>query len=195
MPGPQTSRSVERSSLVLTGILFLLAIVLWGCSGTKEAERKTESAATPGDVLQRYEKTFNPADYDADIKLVKQAEKTQRSVVEAAHVVTTAVPETIPGFRVQVLLTQDIDHAVQIKDSVEHLLSDEWVYIVFDSPYYKVRLGNYEDRASANPALKRLGSLGFKEAWIVPDNVLKNLPPKPPELNIEPEKQIENHRQ
>ena len=177
-------------ALLLPGVIVLLS-----CSGSKETEPKASRALPAPGSLQRYEKTFNPAEFDADVKLVKQEEKTERSVLEPATLVTTAVPETVQGFRVQVVLTQDIDQAVRIRDSVESLLPDEWSYIVYDSPYYKVRVGNCEDRASANPLVKKLGSLGFKEAWIVPDNVLKNLPPKPPELNIEPEKQLENHRQ
>ncbi|HEY6193063.1 MAG TPA: SPOR domain-containing protein [Bacteroidota bacterium] len=195
MRGPQTFPRSDRPFIVLTGILLLGTISLWNCSGTRAVEPKTERIPSDAGFLQRFEKSFNPADYDADIKVVKQAEITQRSAVEAANVITTAVPETIPGFRVQVLLTQDIDEAVQVRDSVESRFPDEWTYLVFDSPYYKVRVGNYEDRASAARLLKRLGGLGFNQAWIVPDNILKNLPPKPPELNIEPEKQIEHHRQ
>ena len=195
MRGRRIFRSDESSFPFLTGILFLGALALWSCSGSKEVEPGAARTAPLPESLRQYEKSFNPADYDADIQLVKQEEKTQRSALEAASVVTTALPETIPGFRVQILLTQEIDQAVQVKDSVDALLPDEWAYIVYDSPYYKVRVGNCEDRALANPLLKKLGSLGFKDAWIVPDNVLKNLPPKPPELNIEPEKQIEHHRQ
>jgi hypothetical protein len=177
------------------GILVLGASTLWRCSGAKSVEPHAVKSPSDAGFLQRFEKTFNPAEYDADIKVVKQEEKTQRSGVESANVITTAVPETIPGFRVQVLLTQDIDEAVQVRDSLESRFPDEWTYLVFDSPYYKVRVGNYEDRASAARLLKRLGVLGFTQAWVVPDNILKNLPPKPPELNIEPEKQIEHHRQ
>jgi sporulation related protein len=195
MHGPRISRRSDCSFFVLTGILLLGPTALWRCSGAKGVEPKAERAAPDTGFLHRFEKSFNPAEYDADISVVKQEEKTERSVVEAAHVITTALPETIPGFRVQVLLTQDIDEAVQARDSLENRFPDEWTYIVFDSPYYKVRVGNYEDRASASHILKRLGALGFNQAWIVPDNVLKNLPPKPPELNIEPEKQIEHHRQ
>ncbi len=170
---------------LLSASLLLGALGLAGCSGSKEAEPHRTGTAAPSTALQRYEKTFNPADYDADIKLVKQEEKTQRTAPEPTPLVTTALPESVQGFRVQVLLTQEIDDAVKMKENVERLLPDQWAYIVYDSPYYKVRVGNCEDRSSANPLVKKLNSLGFKEAWIVPDNVLKNLPPKPPDLNIE----------
>ena len=193
MPGPRTFRPNKPGRLAAAVLIGLFAF--WGCSGSKETEVKAARSGPAAAPLERYERTFNPADYDADIKLVKQEEKTRRSELEPANLVTTAAPETVQGFRVQVSLTQDIDEAVRVKDSVDRLLPDQWTYIVYDAPYYKVRVGNWEDRASANPVLKKLGSLGFREAWIVPDNVLKNLPPKPPELNIEPEKQIENRRQ
>jgi len=190
MRGRPTSPSNKRP-LTLPLLLFFAA-VLWGCSAAKEAEQKVDLPAPKVDDLKRYEKAFNPSDFDSDIKLIKDEEKTERSTFEAAHVVTTAVPDTVPGFRIQVLLTQDIDEAVHTRDSVESLIPEEWTYIVYDSPYYKVRLGNCEDRGAAGPLLKKISSLGFKGAWIVPDNVVRNLPPKPPDTSVEPQKQFEN---
>ncbi len=189
MRGRPTSRSSKRW---LTLPLLLSAAVLWGCSASKDAEQKVEAPAPKGDDLSRYEKSFSPSEFDSDIKLIKEEEKTERATFESTNVVTTAVPDTIPGFRIQVLLTQDIDEAVRIRDSVESLLPEEWTYIVYDSPYYKVRLGNCEDRAAAGPLLKKISSFGFRSAWIVPDNVVRNLPPKPPDTSIEPQKQFEN---
>jgi hypothetical protein len=185
MRGRQTSLSSKRRRLGAASSLIACLALLPGCSGSKEAEPKRTAGGSSSTALQRYERTFNPADYDADIKVVKQEEKTQRSVPAPTPLVTTAAPETVQGFRVQVLLTQEIDDAVKMKENVEQVLPGEWTYIVYDSPYYKVRVGNCEDRGSANPLVKKLNSLGFKEAWIVPDNVLKNLPPKPPDMNIE----------
>jgi hypothetical protein len=136
MPGRRISRSNEPYRLFLI-VVSLAAIALSACSGSREAEGNAERRAPSDNLLQRTEKTFNPSEYDADLQLVKQEEKSQHSVLESAHVVTTALPETIPGFRVQVILTQEIDQAVQVKDSLEILLPDEWAYLVFDSPYYR----------------------------------------------------------
>ncbi|MBI1806300.1 MAG: SPOR domain-containing protein [Ignavibacteria bacterium] len=141
-----------------------------------------------------YEKTFNPADYDVDVKTILDEENRQRSTLEPAIVVTPAAPETISGFRVQVLFTQEIDQANQLKENLANAVPDDWVYVVYEAPYYKVRVGNFADRSTANQMVRKLVSIGYKDAWIVPDNVMKNPPPKPPETFIEPEKQLEQHR-
>jgi len=142
----------------------------------------------------KYEKTFNPSAYDPAPTLIKQEENAQHTALESAKIMITAVPETIPGFRIQVLFTQEIDQANHLRDSLDALLPQEWLYIVYDSPYYKVRVGNYEERNEANPLLKQLNTMGFRDAWIVPDNIIKNLPQKPPEVDIEPEKQLDLHK-
>ncbi len=149
---------------------------------------------TRKNFLAKYEKTFDPTEYEIDVAIIQEEEKKLHDNLEGPSLLVTAVPETIPGFRVQVLLTQDIDEANSIKDSVENGLSGEWVYLTYDSPYYKVRVGNFPNRLAATIILKKLVTEGYKDAWIVPDNVLKNPPPKPPDVQIEPEKPLDQHR-
>jgi hypothetical protein len=138
--------------------------------------------------LNKYEPEFNPSDYDADVSIVRQEEKAQREAIQIAAVTTVAIPETIPGFRVQVLFTQDIEQADSAKDDLANLVPEEWVYVVYDAPYYRVRVGNYTNRSAASQMLSKLIKLGYKDAWVVPDNVVENPLPKTPDTFIEPEK-------
>ena len=149
---------------------------------------------TRKDFLAKYEKTFNPSDYDVDINVIKAEEKKQQSEFDGPSLLVTALPETILGFRIQVFLTQDIDEANSIKDTVAAQLPDEWVYVIYDSSYYKVRVGNFPDRLSANLMVKKLVSGGYNDAWAVPDYILKNPPPKLPDILIEPDKPFDQHR-
>jgi hypothetical protein len=189
-------RKMHRSSVVVfwTVSTALLFCFITGCAGSKESEVRKIPAASVKDFLAKYEKTFNPSQYDPDLSLIRQEENEQYTALEAVKMMTTVAPETIPGFRIQVLFTQEIDQANQLRDSIETLLPQEWAYIIYDAPYYKVRVGNYEERNEANPLLKRLNTMGFRDAWIVPDNIFRNIPPKPPEIDIVPERQIEQHK-
>lgn len=81
---------------------------------------------------------------------------------------------TIPGFRVQVLTTQTLDKAIKVKAEADSLLPNYNVYIVYDSPYYKVRIGNFRARYEANQAVTYIAGHGFPSAWLVPDNVFRN---------------------
>ena len=81
---------------------------------------------------------------------------------------------TIPGFRVQIGSTQNLSEAVTERAKAETLLSGYNVYIIDDSPYYKVRIGDFRVRYNAAQAANLISSRGFPEAWVVPDNVFKN---------------------
>ncbi len=81
---------------------------------------------------------------------------------------------TVPGFRVQLMSTQNLLQAISAKAMADTLLSGYNVYIVYDSPYYKVRAGDFHARYEANRALSYIADHGFPDAWSVPDNVFKN---------------------
>ncbi|MBI4810870.1 MAG: SPOR domain-containing protein [Ignavibacteriales bacterium] len=192
MPGFQ--RILKNNFFRWTFISYLLVILLVSCKTTKEIEKKDDSDRLLREFLVKYEKTFDPSVYDEDIQLVLEEEKREREAIEAAKVITIAPPETILGFRVQILFTPEIDQANQARDEITSLLPEEWSYVVYDAPYYKIRIGNFKDRAEANLMVRRLVGLGYKDAWIVPDKIIKNPPPRPPEIFIEPEKQPEPRR-
>ena len=174
--------------------LIFVSFIAWGCSGSRGSSDKEAHENTLQEFLAAYEPTFNPSDYDPDITILKQREQERHDAIAASAVVATALPETIPGFRVQVLFTQEIDEANLVRDTLSTVLPDDWTYIVYDVPYYKVRVGNFPDRPSANQVLKKLTGLGYTDAWIVPDNVIKTPPARIPDIFIEPERPFD-HRQ
>lgn len=81
---------------------------------------------------------------------------------------------TVPGFRVQILTTQNLSDAIGVKAKADSLLPGYNIYIVYDSPYYKVRVGDFRARYEANQAVPFISSHGFPSAWLVPDNVFRN---------------------
>lgn len=139
--------------------------------------------------LQKYEKTFQPTEYNDEVDFILQEDKKERDIIEAARVLKIAPPETIPGFRAQVIFTSEIEEANRVRDSLLNMLSDEWTYIVYETPYYKVRVGNFIERASANMLVKKLSTIGYKDAWVVPDRIIKNPPNRIPDSFIQPDLQ------
>jgi len=91
---------------------------------------------------------------------------------------TTAV--VTEGYRVQVLAT----HSAQKADSLQALLEgkiDDPVYVVFETPNYKVRVGDYLSRSQAEAQQAKLVKLGYPNAWILrsrikPQNVQVSWP-------------------
>ena len=81
----------------------------------------------------------------------------------------------IEGYRVQALVTRNTHSA----DSIRAVLSDkidEDVYITYEVPYYKIRVGNCVDRKQAEELKLKLVELGYASAWIIRTRV------KAPEL-------------
>ena len=77
----------------------------------------------------------------------------------------------IPGFRVQIFVSRDEFETRQIEEQA--LMSfDESVYLIFDSPNYKIRVGDCRSRSEANELRQRAVGLGYKDAWVVQCKVL-----------------------
>jgi len=152
---------------LLLPLPMFFSLVMLGCAST--AEQKAEKDDTQ-EFIRRYEKTFNPSDYDQN----PPAEKSDNQDAERTEEETSSIPveaEVVTGFRVQVNFTDNIEQANRIKTDLSGILSDQPVYVVFESPYYKVRVGDFLSRPEANLTLKALVDKGYKDAWIVPDKV------------------------
>jgi len=172
-----------RSSLsILSAILAVAASVFVGCKAAEETGKQELPKETFKDFLARYEKTFDPSPYKVQAKELSSKPQTDSTGTTFRPTPSSAAPETTAGFRVQILTTQDIDQAMQLRDTLWVALPDEWVYVVHDAPYYKVRVGNFADRPSANKTVKTLIEKGYGTAWVVPDQVLRNPPLRPPAI-------------
>ena len=72
----------------------------------------------------------------------------------------------IEGYRIQALVIRNTHSA----DSIRAVLSDkidEDVYITYEVPYYKIRVGNCVDRKQAEELKLKLVELGYASAWII----------------------------
>ncbi len=79
--------------------------------------------------------------------------------------------ETVQGFRIQIFSSSNIDDANAAKKGAEGKFSNDSVYIVFDAPVYKVRVGDFVNRYDASQRLPEFVDKGYRDAWIVPDQI------------------------
>ncbi len=159
--------------------LFVLAglVLLAGCGVFKETGEETSAAAR----LKEYEASFRPSDYDQPLKDFFP-ETNARAVSDSAGTPIVApqqVKELIQGYRVQILATTGYDDVTAMKTAIEAEIPDEWFYVVYDAPTYKLRGGNFIERYEADRFVKLLADKGYKDAWVVPERVYKNPGPRP----------------
>lgn len=72
----------------------------------------------------------------------------------------------VPGFRVQLIATRDVEEAHALMRNAV-ISFDDQVYRTFDNPYYKIRVGDYQSRFEANTIQEEAVEKGFLEAWVV----------------------------
>lgn len=176
------NRKMTGKHLIIVAFVAFFA----GCGGSKEAAKPSPGTASgEGRLL---EEAFRPADYDMEVKkFFSDLRKEQAKKSVAAETVALEPPVLVQGYRVQILATNQIDEANAKRAEAELLFPGMWFYVAYDPPSYKVRAGNFLQRADADAYVRQLSVSGYPDAWIVPDKVIKN--PQPRHAQQDPPKQ------
>ncbi len=77
----------------------------------------------------------------------------------------------IMGFRVQFYLGDNREEAIRTKDTYNAVFPDVPTYIIYQSPYFKVRAGNFTTRVEATKYIANLPT-GIGTAFIVEDEIV-----------------------
>ena len=77
-----------------------------------------------------------------------------------------SVQSVSEGYRVQVLATRYFERADSLAVIMKNTVSDS-VYVDFEAPNYKVRVGDFIDRESAESLQQDLVQMGYNSAWIL----------------------------
>ncbi|MEK9137098.1 MAG: SPOR domain-containing protein [Bacteroidota bacterium] len=157
--------------------LVLGVMMLMSCGTIKESEEESSSGK-----LKEYEATFQPSDYDQPVSKFFPETSTPKNK-DSGNTSTGATPQPLEltqGCRVQIFATSSFDEANKLKASAEGQFPEEWFYVVYDAPTYKLRAGNFQERYEADRFAKQLAEKGYRDAWVVPERVFKNPSPRPP---------------
>lgn len=76
---------------------------------------------------------------------------------------------TDKGFRLMIISTNNRDEALAAKTKVLTYFSDLKAYMWYQSPYFKVKAGNFKDRKDAEAYQKRLNTYFPKGVFIMKD--------------------------
>ncbi|GAB4173309.1 MAG: hypothetical protein Kow00108_08110 [Calditrichia bacterium] len=160
--------------------LFAIIMLLAGCAGNKPVVK--ESPATDRATL---DETFDPMSIPDDANIVIPEKPVKNGgnnyLIEPEQpkpqmVDTLALLEKkIPGYRVQIFATRDREQAYLLKDEATKIFSNDSinVYIEFNQPYYKIRIGDCKTREDANRLQRKAINRGYTNAWVVKSSVLE----------------------
>jgi hypothetical protein len=125
----------------------------------------------------RYVEDFDPLtlrDDDIEVPPPADAVEAQDEPEESPLITPTDEDrmsgETVQGFRVQLLATRDEIQANEVKKSAIFSF-EEGVYLVFEAPYFRLRIGDCRTRNEAEVLRDEAVEKGFDDAWIVPAKV------------------------
>lgn len=154
---------------LMTGILLLT--FSQGCSQQPKVVVQNppkEKAKPEPQIIEDFD-PMSLGDYELDIKAAKPSESSGEDIdklLKGGQEVDTSRVQMATGYRVQLISTRDGDEARTVKrDAV--LSFEENVYVAFDNPYYKVRIGDCNSRYEAEILQEKAVEKGFVEAWVV----------------------------
>lgn len=154
---------------------LILSLLLFNSSPPRCQTREDTAKIKQDSVLTKTDSSLTPVDTllgKADTSHGTQNIAAKKDTLDI--IVTSESLDTTPGFRVQLGSTQNLSEAMMERTKAETLLVDYNVYIIYDSPNYKVRAGDFRARYDASQAANFISGHGFPSAWVVPDNVFKN---------------------
>lgn len=98
-----------------------------------------------------------------DLLIKKQAQINE--------VTTRDARRNVSGYRLQVINTSDRNAAIAAKTKVYQLFPELKAYLLYQSPYFRLRVGNFTDREEAEEYRKTLSREFPNSVFIVRDTV------------------------
>ena len=74
--------------------------------------------------------------------------------------------KTQEGYRLQIFESSSVEETNRTLQKFERSLKDS-IYMVFEAPLYKLRLGNFVTKKEAEKQKENLNKKGYKNIWIV----------------------------
>ncbi len=81
------------------------------------------------------------------------------------------------GFRIQVLNTTDRNQALAVKSKLLTLYPDQKTYLMYQAPYFKLRIGNFVERSEADDLKKELAKMFPTGVFLIPSDIEYKAPP------------------
>jgi len=173
--------------LVMTKRIFIFLgaglLVLSGCATTKKGVSPEGKAPATGIV-----EDFDPMTLtDDDFKIPPKSEAApaaQPADTTAAGPKQAAAERAgrrvrkvkVPGYRIQIAAVSNQQDAMNIQREAMLKFEDVNVYLVFEPPFYKVRIGDFERRFDAEEYQRKAIAAGYRDAWIVRTTIVKEVP-------------------
>lgn len=94
--------------------------------------------------------------------------KKQAQINEAT---TRDARRNMPGYRIQVINTSDRNAAISAKTKIYQLYPELKAYLLYQAPYFRLRVGNFKDKEEAEDYKKSLTKEFPNSVFLVRDTI------------------------
>jgi hypothetical protein len=77
----------------------------------------------------------------------------------------------VKGFRLQILNTTSRSEALEAKAKMLSLYPEHKLYLSYQAPYFKLRMGNFKEQADASAFKKEINDLFPKGITVIPSQI------------------------
>lgn len=133
---------------------FFAVLLIAFIAKSQQTQAQTKSGNDSNSVIVH-------KDPRVDILVKKQAQINEETTKEARR--------TAKGYRLLVINTNKRDEAIAAKTKVYTYFPDLKAYLIYQSPYFKVKVGNFKDRKDADEFRKELSTLFPSGVFIIND--------------------------
>ncbi len=160
---------------VIVYILMFSGFFLTACSPksqVKAQEQNTPKFDESFDPLTLNDDDLKPEDlqlHPREMKKPDQPPQENRAERELMNL------EETDGFRVQLFAGKEYDKANLIKSEIalKFPVYGQQIYLTFETPWYKIRVGNFRAREQADEFRDQAKSAGFDQSFVVKSKVLR----------------------
>ena len=164
---------IDRVPLFFT---FLLSVTLTACGSSKSSVSGKPGSESGSREATPYDESFDPETLNDHWIIEPRVAKTQPYTAQAEEPVK-ADPgpkpreQVVLGYRVQVKATTDYYKAIEVLDDAQTKFA-ELIYLDYEPPYYKIRLGNFTAKEEAEEYKGFAQQMGYGDAWVVQTKVV-----------------------
>ena len=161
--------------------VIFAAIIFYSCSAATDTRYSKDSEKEISKTKEKEiiaEDDFDIKPYRTKIDIPEEKKQTNNKPLDLWFGYSDSISEdqthktvvdTIPGYRVQVISTDDLDEANGIRSEIFFKTNEKAIYVIFEPPFYVVRVGDYQNISDAKALSFKLNQMGFTGTKVVND--------------------------
>jgi len=160
---------------------IIVAIIFYSCSAATDTRYSKDSEKEISKTKEKEiiaEDDFDIKPYRTKIEIPNEKKETNNKTLDlwfgypeniSEDQTQKTVVDTIPGYRVQVISTDNLDEANGIRSEIFFKTNEKAIYVIFEPPFYVVRVGDYQNISDAKALSFKLNQMGFTGTKVVND--------------------------